>query len=188
MSGPETRYLPAAQRLSQPWSNGGGVTREVIRREGCEGFEWRVSLAEVGSSGPFSVFPGVDRTIVLTSPGELALEFESEVVRLRRWEPFAFPGDVPVYGLVGAVATADLNVMTDRSLWTAEVGIHEGTSQIDLPGGVDRVVIVLSGAAHVAATGWSVRLDVLDAVDGRGSMSVIPVGHAALAVVDLYPR
>ena len=67
--------LLAANRMAQPWANGGGITREVAVRADAEGFQWRVSLAEVASSGPFSEFPGVERTIVLLSEGQLVLDF-----------------------------------------------------------------------------------------------------------------
>ena len=53
---------------AQPWKNGGGVTREVLclpEGSGFERFDWRVSIAHIASSGPFSSFPGVDRVITL---------------------------------------------------------------------------------------------------------------------------
>ncbi|HEV7980797.1 HutD family protein [Amycolatopsis sp.] len=51
-----------ADHVPVPWKNGGGVTREVAG--GFSDFGWRVSVADVSTSGPFSVFPGVDRTIM----------------------------------------------------------------------------------------------------------------------------
>ena len=54
-----------------PWKNGGGSTREIVCRPpgaGMDSFEWRVSIATIAQSGPFSVFAGVDRVIL--GPGE----------------------------------------------------------------------------------------------------------------------
>src|SRR5665647_2813187 len=50
-----------------PWRNGGGVTREVVASGGSDpqDFDWRISIADVSQSGPFSAFPGVDRVITL---------------------------------------------------------------------------------------------------------------------------
>ena len=40
-----------------PWRNGGGVTFEIAREPQGEGaFEWRLSLAQVDRTGPFSDF------------------------------------------------------------------------------------------------------------------------------------
>ncbi|OJT17017.1 hypothetical protein BO221_47220 [Archangium sp. Cb G35] len=51
-----------------PWKNGGGVTRELWKLPhpfDPARFLARVSIATVGASGPFSVFPGVDRTLMI---------------------------------------------------------------------------------------------------------------------------
>ena len=69
--------LRAAARQAVAWRNGGGETREVAvwpAGAGMDAFEWRVSMAEVGVAGPFSVFAGVDRVLTVVS-GVLALRF-----------------------------------------------------------------------------------------------------------------
>ena len=43
-----------------PWKNGGGTTREVLKSPASatiDTFNWRISLAAVATSGPFSLFP-----------------------------------------------------------------------------------------------------------------------------------
>ncbi|MBM7325185.1 HutD family protein, partial [Agrobacterium sp. S2] len=48
-----------------PWKNGGGVTTEIIvhpAKASMADFDWRISMANVAQDGPFSIFPGVDRT------------------------------------------------------------------------------------------------------------------------------
>ena len=60
----------------KPWKNGGGVTREALRvPPSGDPFQWRVSLAQIDASGPFSDFTGYDRTLVLLEGGGLSLEF-----------------------------------------------------------------------------------------------------------------
>ncbi len=61
-------WCPAAGRVERPWKNGGGMTADVAASPpgaGMDGFDWRVSIARVEADGPFSVFPGVDRTMAL---------------------------------------------------------------------------------------------------------------------------
>ena len=68
--------LRAAERLSAPWKNGGGVTREIaVFPHGADlaRFDWRMSLATVAAGGPFSTFPGIDR-LMLVLDGRLDLE------------------------------------------------------------------------------------------------------------------
>lgn len=111
-------FLPAANRIAQPWKNGAGVTREVAAfppRSGLESFDWRVSIAEVTEDGPFSLFPGVDRTLIVLSGEGVALEVAGRSSRLRPGEaPYSFPGDQPTgCALLGGPVT-DLNIMTRR--------------------------------------------------------------------------
>lgn len=60
--------------VAQPWKNGGGVTREIVRWPDAEDFEVRVSLAEVAAAGPFSQFPGVRRWSFLAGDAPIELE------------------------------------------------------------------------------------------------------------------
>lgn len=43
------------------WRNGGGLTRELAAWPQGDAWQWRMSVAEVGKSGPFSRFDGVTR-------------------------------------------------------------------------------------------------------------------------------
>ena len=47
--------------VATPWRNGGGVTRELTAWPAQGEWHWRMSVAEVGGSGPFSRFDGVTR-------------------------------------------------------------------------------------------------------------------------------
>jgi len=60
-----------------PWKNGGGITYEAIRLPPTgDPFSWRVSLAQIDSSGPFSDFTGYDRHMVLLQGQGIALKFD----------------------------------------------------------------------------------------------------------------
>lgn len=70
------RILRAAGRAAAPWKNGGGVTREIAagpEGAGMDTFAWRVSLADVGADGPFSVFPEVTRVLTVVDGAGMEL-------------------------------------------------------------------------------------------------------------------
>ncbi|MBV7482122.1 HutD family protein [Bordetella sp. BOR01] len=103
-----------------PWKNGGGSTRELASwppGAGTAGFDWRVSVATIAAAGPFSAFPGVDRTIMLLEGDGVQLRSEDGAIDQRldsALAPFAFSGDVPLHcQLLGGVST-DLNLMVRR--------------------------------------------------------------------------
>lgn len=114
---------------AQPWKNGGGVTRELVcRPEGSDlaGFDWRVSIAWIASSGPFSAFAGIDRVItLLEGPGVRLRSATGDIDhRLDRpLEPFAFPGEAAVQADLLGAPCEDLNVMTRRSACRADVQV-----------------------------------------------------------------
>jgi environmental stress-induced protein Ves len=105
-----------------PWKNGGGITHEAIRVPPTgDAFLWRVSVAQIDTSGPFSDFAGYDRKMVLLRGHGIVLEFGSgERCALRSigdWLEFD-----------GAIATrcelldgpcVDLNLMVTKTLRSA---------------------------------------------------------------------
>jgi uncharacterized protein len=102
-----------------PWKNGGGTATNIVASPpdaGFDAFDWRLSGAHVGRDGPFSVFPDIDRTMVILSSGSLALHgLDAEpVVLTQDSAPFDFAGDVLVSATLGAGPVDNLNVMIDR--------------------------------------------------------------------------
>jgi len=110
-----------------PWKNGGGSTREILcwpPGADMHGFDWRVSVASIAAPGPFSPFPGVDRTIVLLEGDGVWLEGEGVRHRLDvLHDPFAFSGDLALRcQLLGGPST-DFNVMARREGGSATVSV-----------------------------------------------------------------
>ena len=110
-----------------PWKNGGGSTREVAcwpPGAGLDDFDWRVSIANVAASGPFSVFAGVDRTIMWLAGDGLRLQALGLDYRLDTLHaPFAFSGDVALHCTLLGGESTDLNVMSRRTRGRAGVRI-----------------------------------------------------------------
>jgi uncharacterized protein len=114
---------------AQPWKNGGGVTREVLclpEGSGFEQFTWRVSIAHIERSGPFSAFPGIDRVITLLEGGGVHLRSPDGAIdhRLDKpLKPFAFAGEAEVQADLLAEDCHDFNVMTRRDSCIARVEV-----------------------------------------------------------------
>lgn len=106
-----------------PWKIGGGTTRQIaIAPEGAglTDFDWRVSSAIVASSGPFSAFPGIDRSLAVMSGGSLRLDIEgTRSLSLGENDPpLEFSGEQAIdCQLVAPDSVIDFNVMTRRGRW-----------------------------------------------------------------------
>ena len=127
-----------ASLTAAPWKNGGGVTRELAcfpSGAGFDDFLWRVSIAEVHQSGPFSRFPGIDRVILLLDGGGMILHGEEGTHALTTaLVPHAFRGEAQVDAELLA-PSRDFNLMLRRgrvtgaiSVWRASTSLEAGRS------------------------------------------------------------
>ncbi|RZL63467.1 MAG: HutD family protein [Variovorax sp.] len=110
-----------------PWKNGGGSTREVAcwpPGASLDAFDWRVSIATIAASGPFSVFPGVDRTIMLLEGDGVRLQsarFDHSLGTPHK--PFAFDGEAAVDCSLRGGASTDFNLMVRRARGAATLRV-----------------------------------------------------------------
>jgi environmental stress-induced protein Ves len=91
--------LRAVDYPRMPWKNGGGSTEEITRDagEGLDGFGWRLSIADIGESGGFSVFEGYLRIITVLQGAGMTLNIDGQDSEaLLPSDPFAFSGDSQV--------------------------------------------------------------------------------------------
>lgn len=96
----------------QPWANGGGLTRELLREGGGHDWTLRLSVADIDRDGPFSALPGVVRWFAVLEGAGVALAFADGERVLRAGDPpLRFDGaDAPGCRLL-AGPTRDLNLM-----------------------------------------------------------------------------
>lgn len=140
-----------------PWKNGGGTTREIAcwpQGAGMDDFQWRLSIATIAASGPFSAFPGVDRIItLLDGPGVRLATSDGAIdhALTRPLEPFPFPGEAEIHGTVLGEASSDLNVMTRRSLLRAQWQVLRAPASIDAA--VHGMLLAVQGSWHAYAAG-----------------------------------
>lgn len=95
-----------------PWRNGGGVTHEFVAWPSPDAWQWRVSVAEIASDGPFSRFEGVRRCFaVLRGVGVvLTLDGRDHVLRTDS-APLSFGGEQACHARLLDGPTLDFNLM-----------------------------------------------------------------------------
>ncbi|WP_392669740.1 HutD family protein [Streptomyces sp. LN785] len=182
------RVLRAAGRTAVPWKNGGGVTREIAASpEGAplDAFDWRVSLADVTADGPFSSFPGVDRTLTVVEGAgmDLMVGGEHHIVDEPYW-PHDFPGDLETDGRLLGGPVVNLNVMYRRERTAAETAVVRGTLRLRAPQGGAVLAVALEDGA--AVEGQDTGLDCYDAVlveDGAAPVVLRTQGYALVVTV-----
>jgi uncharacterized protein len=183
--------LRAAERTAVPWKNGGGVTREIAAAPvgaAADAFDWRISIADVAADGPFSLFPGTDRTLtVVEGEGmDLMVGGEHHIVDEPYW-PHDFPGDLETDGRLLAGPVVNLNVMYRRARTQAATAVVRGTVRLLPPdGGAVLAVALEDGARLEGAT--RVQLGPYDAVLAVGeSPGVLRTqGYAAVITLSGY--
>jgi environmental stress-induced protein Ves len=176
----DIQVLRAADRVASPWKNGGGVTREVASSPsgtGVSEFDWRVSLADVASGGPFSTFEGIDRVITVVQGEGMALTVDGEeTVVSELYRPFAFSGDAKTDCRLLGGPLVDFNVMTRRGKVSADVQFVR--ERVALSGTV--LVVVLEGSSAIDGT----ELGPLDAALLTDAATVLEVeGTAAVVTI-----
>lgn len=121
---------------SEPWKNGGGVTRTLAVDDAIPGRtpRWRVSVAEIERDGPYSRFPGYDRVSVVLSGDGVDLLGDGTAVTLLPGIATAFAGDVAFQSRLRGGAVRVLNLFVLRGAAQASV-LCAGAAQQALTAG-----------------------------------------------------
>jgi uncharacterized protein len=115
---PKLQIIRKASFKATPWKNGGGITHEVLRvPESGDPFRWRVSVAHIDASGPFSEFAEYNRKMVLLQGAGVELRFADGSSKWLRnvGELVEFDGAVPVHCELLKGPSVDLNLMVNKS-------------------------------------------------------------------------
>lgn len=143
------KIIRFAELAPKPWKNGGGTTTEIAaspQGAGFDDFDWRLSVADVGSDGPFSLFPQIDRTLTVIEGNGLAMSIDGRkpVILTPASAPLSFPGNVPVNAMLVDGAIRDFNVMTRRGRYSHKVTKHDlRAGSVHLPEGGTRLIVAL---------------------------------------------
>lgn len=189
-----TLLIPFAGLEPSPWKNGGGSTTEVAISPpgaGLDSFDWRISLATIAADGPFSSFPGVDRTLALVDgPGVMLDLGDGRKYALNEDEPIIeFPGEAPVAAALAGAPTTDFNVMTRRARCHHRLGRRVLNGLSDFAPRGDVTVLFLAEGESLAVSSDVERIGMVryDAVIfEKGSVWTLESPMATVFVVDIF--
>ncbi|MGE0717283.1 MAG: HutD family protein [Alphaproteobacteria bacterium] len=180
-----TRILRAADRRRIPWKNGGGEAEDIASfpaDSSWDRMDWRVGRAWIAASGPFSIFPGIDRTFLVASGDGVTLSPDRmPPARLDPSSPpFAFPGDVATGCDLTGGPTVAFNVMSTRGRWSHRVQRRRWAGSLTVPTDA-AFAVMLQGSARVGDASLSEG----DAIAVDGAVTLEADGEAAAALVFL---
>ena len=174
-----------------PWKNGGGTTREIYAHPpGAANFDWRLSIADIASDGPFSRFDGYARSIMLLEGTGMHLTSANDGI------PFDVRVDAPfrVVDFDGGAATScrllagpvrDLNIMSARDRIRHAHAVHAAFPVF--PDSDAQVIHALAGELQVTlGDGRQVTVAhgaTLLLLDARCSVQRVDAGDSARALV-----
>lgn len=175
-----------------PWKNGLGETIEIAvypPDAGMGDFDWRISMATVASDGPFSLFPGIERTLSVLTGNGLTLDRADGTKQDLRVDstPYAFPADEQVGATLAEGAITDLNVMTRLGRFKHRVERIRLDGNIVLPPRQNAVLLFcLEGQASLEGADGFWSLGAGESWLSAGSiLSTVLAGLGIVFVVDL---
>jgi environmental stress-induced protein Ves len=162
------RLLRAADHRLTRWKNGMGETREVIALpdpENPAGFLWRVSMATVAADGPFSHFPGIDRSIAVMQGQGMRLDVDGlQLDVLNGGAPYSFAGEANVSSILIDGPTVDLNAMSLRSSWSHKMTRLDAAPTVEVIGRTAVSVLVFNGPATLNIGSGDQQVEQFDAL------------------------
>lgn len=181
----------AADYQRQPWKNGGGVTTELASHGEANRRVWRVSVADVERSGPFSDFTGYERTLMLLEGDGMELVFEGYPPQVldRVHQAVVFDGGWKTDCRLLGGPVKDLNLMVDRerahgslAVLPAYAGGHFAvaapwTLLYCLTGSIR---VEVAGGEYCVRRGELLRLD-----EAEGTQLVLHEGHPGATLADI---
>jgi environmental stress-induced protein Ves len=173
--------------VTTPWKNGAGITHEALRMPpGGDAFLWRVSVAELGASGPFSDFSGYRRAMVLLRGGGLRLHFaDRSALHLREvGDLVQFDGAVETRCELQGGACTDLNLILCGTVTGSDVRVERLVAPLSmnlLPQNVLLVFAICGAVTLDAGSSGPVEL-------GEWDLAHMPPGVGGLIRLEACDR
>jgi uncharacterized protein len=187
-------HLPAEGYRRMRWRNGAGTTTEIAvspAGSGLDEFEWRLAIADLDRSGPFSSFPGVERLLMVLPPGEVTLDIDGRLQAMAPMDIVAFPGESTVSARLASGPARDLNLMLrrGRAQATMRALVLDVERRLGMTGSL-MVLCAIEGSVGVESDGMRVVLQTLDSalvqpVESR-EITLRPAGRAVLATIAIF--
>jgi uncharacterized protein len=196
---PMQQLLLPSDYQRKPWKNGGGELLDIVAQPagaGLDAFDWRASIALVQANGPFSRFPGVDRTIVLLDGAGMCLESTDWRADMdTAFEPVRFPGEMAVMCTLTDGPTRDFNLMVRRGVVRGDLVVVRGRSAT-MPAADAVLCHVVAGVVECAAAGGAAQqvdadctwVFTRDVAAAAAAVQVRPLTDDAIALVATISR
>jgi environmental stress-induced protein Ves len=149
-----------ADVAATPWRNGGGITRELALWPAQGEWAWRMSVAEVAASGPFSRFEGIDRWFAVLQGDGVDLQVRpvadavanaNRVQRLtERSAPFFFDGAAATDCQLLGGPTADFNLMVRKGAFASHMVRIRGSFNVSAPASRTIAIYSVDAGASVS--------------------------------------
>lgn len=135
--------LTAKHYKKMPWKNGAGYTLELARSAGKDltEFDWRISMADVTTSGTFSQFMGMQRFLTVLEGTSIELNIDGATHTLQTLQSVQFSGDSLVSCNLLAGPIRDFNLIYSPQHYTARYQWIEVSSALEFFSSADVVFI-----------------------------------------------
>jgi hypothetical protein len=178
--------LRAGDFRDMPWKNGGGRTLQLAiepAQANLADFDWRVSMATIAQSGPFSAFPGCDRSILVVDGGFVIETAGTRLTLDQPLVPHSFNGDAPAECTLLGGPARDFNVIARRSRARATLrGLRLDGTITHTVASPTTLVVCLDGRVNVGGR----LLDGLCLLRLDGARGDLPlVGNGRVVIVSL---
>jgi uncharacterized protein len=146
----KVRKLGPGDFSVMPWKNGGGTTTQLMLQPAgadMDNFGWRASMARVASDGPFSAFPGVDRSLAIMEGAGLRIDMQDMPgMALQPASPvWRFAGETSIHATLVDGPVTDFNVMTRRDAWTHALDRFRLQGDLFLDGADEALIYCVHG-------------------------------------------
>lgn len=143
----------------QPWRNGAGLTRELAAWPNAQDWAWRISVAEVSASGPFSHWPGVQRWFAVLGGKGLSLDVDGIRHALDTHSaPLCFDGAAATACTLRDGPTQDLNLMLRQGRAGARMRRVTGAYSATWTQAVTLAIYAVDAEARIELDGKALRL------------------------------
>ncbi len=188
--------LPYGDLEPVTWRNGGGVTRQIaLGKLGAAGepvatdgedWDWRLSIAEVGTEGDFSTFDGMTRILTMIEGEVLDITIDGAGQRLEKFWPLRFDGGAVTRAMLPAGPIRNLNLIVRTGALAGDVSVVELSEDQPRQLVRGRIGVLLQGTARLRlANGQESALGLLDSVFGGEVQGPGIRGNGLLAVITL---
>lgn len=129
-----------------PWKNGLGSTIELGRDAGqdMQQFLWRISMADVSTNGPFSIFPDRQRLLSILEGEGLRLNFVQRGLQqtVKGLDVCAFSGEDVIESVLLDGPVRDFNLIYSAAHFSAQMKKFNGDlTAIELNSGAEIILI-----------------------------------------------